>query len=721
MKRQAPPLLSIGIIFKNDIRCIERCLKALQPLREAIPCELVMADTGSTDGSREIAERYADRLIDFPWIDDFSAARNAVMNQASGLWYLSVDTDEYLKENVSQMVQFLAVSEQTAFQAATVIVRNYDTYEMDGVWDDFMALRLVRMSTGVRYEGAVHEHWEFGGNVKVFALSEIVFDHDGYVETCKGTEAGKAKRERNMKLIRETLEKRPNDLMTRMQVLESGWQEADYVEQIYKSVELVKAKVPGWEKAGPPLLRYAIYTANGKKLPELDEWLQLMEDWFPKSVYNRLDVTYIRISQCWEERDYFSCIQHSERFLQAMKDFRNGADVDARMFSTLKTANPTVEQSIKIILAGAYQYEGQTERALKLLEEVDCTLLNEKYTSDLLKVIQEIQLKTYADTSSLVVSIWQGLTKPEPSQRRADERKKCFIQIAGVALEPKTRMAEEAKEGFCRNRYTMYLPLRGICEPGTAAALLQMQQTEEMEAALAEVQNWDWFSIHALAYALECGARFPLPGRIMNIEELSSIASRLTKSGNNFFSLVLRLTERIDAGDWMGLVWASVLVSAAVRVYPWAAGEPDIKQGVALAKTFARIEKTILPLSYSETMFEQDRMFALPPLHRFGFYCARAFDALDAGDRTDYIRLLREGLAICEVVKDIVEFLIDNTPELKNPSEELTALAEQIRTVLEKFSPSDPAVTALKQSEAYQKVAYLIEGIAPPIVGGLSQ
>lgn len=114
-------------------------------------------------------------------------------------------------------------------------------------------------------------------------------------------------------------------------------------------------------------------------------------------------------------------------------------------------------------------------------------------------------------------------------------------------------------------------------------------------------------------------------------------------------------------------------------------------------------------------------MFALPPLHRFGFYCARAFDALDAGDRTDYIRLLREGLAICEVVKDIVEFLIDNTPELKNPSEELTALAEQIRTVLEKFSPSDPAVTALKQSEAYQKVAYLIEGIAPPIVGGLSQ
>ena len=73
------PLLSIGMIFKNEIRCIERCLQSLQPLREAIPCELVMADTGATDGSREVAEQYADILFDFPWVNDFSAARNAVM------------------------------------------------------------------------------------------------------------------------------------------------------------------------------------------------------------------------------------------------------------------------------------------------------------------------------------------------------------------------------------------------------------------------------------------------------------------------------------------------------------------------------------------------------------------------------------------------------------------------------------------------------------------
>ena len=65
--------------------------------------------------------------------------------------------------------------------------------------------------------------------------------------------------------------------------------------------------------------------------------------------------------------------------------------------------------------------------------------------------------------------------------------------------------------------------------------------------------------------------------------------------------------------------------------------------------------------------------------------------------------------------------MAENTEALKNPSEELNAMAEQIRTMLERFSPNDPAVAALKQSEAYQRVAHLIEGAAPPVVGGLSQ
>ena len=74
----AKPVLSIGMIFKNEIRCLERCLKSLQPLREAVPCELVIADTGSTDGSEQIAAQYADDYFRFPWIDDFSDRKSVV-------------------------------------------------------------------------------------------------------------------------------------------------------------------------------------------------------------------------------------------------------------------------------------------------------------------------------------------------------------------------------------------------------------------------------------------------------------------------------------------------------------------------------------------------------------------------------------------------------------------------------------------------------------------
>ena len=216
------PLLSIGIIFKNDIRCIERCLQALQPLRLSTRCELVMADTGATDGSREIAEKFADILIEFPWIDDFAAARNAVMERCSGEWYFSVDTDEYLDSDISELASFLDDSEEHDEQIAMVNIRNYDTYEMDGDYSDFLAGRIVRMSTGVRYEGAIHEHFNFQGDVKAYSLANTVLHHDGYVGLHQKNEAGREKAQRNVRMIQKELEKKPENLLLYMQLIEAG-------------------------------------------------------------------------------------------------------------------------------------------------------------------------------------------------------------------------------------------------------------------------------------------------------------------------------------------------------------------------------------------------------------------------------------------------------------------------------------------------------------------
>ena len=118
------PMLSIGMIVKNEEKKLERCLTALQPLRDAIPCELVIADTGSTDGTRAIAERYADLVFDFPWVNNFSAARNAVMEKCTGLWYLTIDADEYL-DDATELIAFLTGPLANQTDIATLVVRNY--------------------------------------------------------------------------------------------------------------------------------------------------------------------------------------------------------------------------------------------------------------------------------------------------------------------------------------------------------------------------------------------------------------------------------------------------------------------------------------------------------------------------------------------------------------------------------------------------------------------
>lgn len=112
-----------------------------------------MADTGSNDGSREIAEKYADILFDFPWCNDFAAARNAVMDRCSGQWFMTVDADEWLDEDISQLLAFMRVCDRAPGIQCNVIIRNYTTAALDWNYVEFTGVRMLRMSTGIRLPG----------------------------------------------------------------------------------------------------------------------------------------------------------------------------------------------------------------------------------------------------------------------------------------------------------------------------------------------------------------------------------------------------------------------------------------------------------------------------------------------------------------------------------------------------------------------------------------
>lgn len=86
--------VSLCMIVKNEEDVLARCLESVEDLVD----ETVIVDTGSTDRTREIAARFTNRIFDFPWRDDFAAARNESFAHASMDYCLWLDADDVLLE-----------------------------------------------------------------------------------------------------------------------------------------------------------------------------------------------------------------------------------------------------------------------------------------------------------------------------------------------------------------------------------------------------------------------------------------------------------------------------------------------------------------------------------------------------------------------------------------------------------------------------------------------
>jgi len=300
--------------------------------------------------------------------------------------------------------------------------------------------------------------------------------------------------------------------------------------------------------------------------------------------------------------------------------------------------------------------------------------------------------------------------------KRQKQRRERFLSTASRRFKPDYLKLELKDPDCSRPVYTLYTPLRGKCILGDAAAILESEDPDEITAVLNGVEDLHELPSSALVHALQTGVCFPLPDRMMNIEEMDMLAARLAENKEE----LLELTRRVDkASNLQSLTWVRGLFLTAVKVCDWKVEA----EGMELARRFAAVEKKFLPLCYTPELLCSENLFVLPPMHRFGWYCAQAFDALDGGNTVDYVRLLRKGLDMAKDMKPMVEFLTEHTPQLQaaKPSGELLELAEKVRTMLLAYPPNDPAVAMLKQSAAYLKVAHLIEGPELLPIGGLAQ
>ena len=72
--------VSLCLIARNEEKNIERVLRSIKPVAD----EIILTDTGSTDATIQIAQKFGAKISHFPWCDDLSAARNFGYKQATG-------------------------------------------------------------------------------------------------------------------------------------------------------------------------------------------------------------------------------------------------------------------------------------------------------------------------------------------------------------------------------------------------------------------------------------------------------------------------------------------------------------------------------------------------------------------------------------------------------------------------------------------------------------
>jgi glycosyltransferase involved in cell wall biosynthesis len=138
------------MIVKNEERDLPGCLDSVRELAS----ELVVVDTGSTDGTQLIAAEYGARVIAFDFTRvNFAEARNAAIEHAACPWILMLDADERLAPGAAAGIEPLIAKNENA---GYFLERHNHASDSAASNKDYV-VRLFPNRAGYRYRGRVHE------------------------------------------------------------------------------------------------------------------------------------------------------------------------------------------------------------------------------------------------------------------------------------------------------------------------------------------------------------------------------------------------------------------------------------------------------------------------------------------------------------------------------------------------------------------------------------
>ena len=152
--------LSLTMIVKNEEDVLARALSTAAVYAD----EIVIVDTGSTDKTAEIARRFTDKVFSFPWVDDFSAARNYAVAKSTGDYWIWLDADDVVTLECARKILKI----KDALDGKTdIIMLPYvlDRDETGRPLFSYYRERIIRRAPQFMWKGRVHEAIELKGTV----------------------------------------------------------------------------------------------------------------------------------------------------------------------------------------------------------------------------------------------------------------------------------------------------------------------------------------------------------------------------------------------------------------------------------------------------------------------------------------------------------------------------------------------------------------------------
>ncbi len=276
-------LVTISMLVSNRIDTVKKCFESFRPLLEQIPSEFIAVDTvgdENSDGSIDVARRYADKIVHFEWCDDFAKARNAGLKEARGKWLIYLDDDEWF-DDAGPLIDFFSKPElYENYDRVSMMEHSYNSatqidYESSGF------SRITVLTPEAKFVNPVHELLKGIVYRNEYDLKGTFVHHVGYI----GKLSDK-KTDRNRKIMDAELEKHPDNLHLWLQQIAGVGSDADETLELSEKAvfELRRLGLSDWKNQD----WIEIFLYRMKSYARLRMWDELDEnvDEFLKHVKN---------------------------------------------------------------------------------------------------------------------------------------------------------------------------------------------------------------------------------------------------------------------------------------------------------------------------------------------------------------------------------------------------------------------------------------------------